>query len=110
MPEKVAHRLQEVVAAESARRTAVPAAGQGFGSSSRKPRATLGTFGAELEKPRKSRWVIPALAAAAAAAVVGFGGYILSARAGLNEPPVVAAVNSRDLGVEASALERATGA
>jgi anti-sigma factor RsiW len=30
--------------------------------------------------------------------------------AGLNEPPVVAAVSSRDLGAEASALERASGA
>jgi hypothetical protein len=70
---------------------------------------TLGTFGADLDKPRKSRWVVPALAAAAAAAVVGFGAYVISARAGLNEPPVVAAVNSRDLGAEARALERASG-
>lgn len=43
-------------------------------------RPTLGTFGADLDKPRKSRWVVPALAAAAAAAVVGFGAYVISAR------------------------------
>jgi hypothetical protein len=89
----------------------VPATGRGNGASSsaRGPRPTLGTFGADLDKPHKSRWAVPALAAAAAAAVVGFGAYVISAQAGLNEPPVVAAVNSRDLGAQASALERASG-
>jgi len=111
MPDAVAHRLSEVVAAESAHRAVVPASGRGNSPSSSawQPRPTLGTFGADLDKPRKSRWVVPALAAAAAAAVVGFGAYVTSARAGLNEPPVVAAVNSRDLGAEARALERASG-
>ena len=74
----------------------------------RQPRATLGTFGAELEKPRP-RWPLAALAAAAVAVVVGFAAYLISASAGLNEPPVVAAVNSRDLGVDARALEQASG-
>ena len=41
--------------------------------------------------------------------MVGFGAYMISASAGLNEPPVVAAVNSRDLGVDARALEQASG-
>ena len=111
MPDAVAHRLSEVVAAESAHRAVVPATGRGNSPSSSawQPRPTLGTFGADLDKPRKSRWVVPALAAAAAAALVGFGAYVISARAGLNEPPVVAAVSSRDLGAEASALERASG-
>jgi anti-sigma factor RsiW len=111
MPDAVAHRLEEVVAAENVHRTATSANGRNHDNSvpSWQPRPTLGTFGADLDKPRKSRWVIPALAAAAAAAVVGFGGYVISARAGLNEPPVVAAVNSRDLGTEASALERTSG-
>ena len=98
MPEAVAHRLNEVVAAESARR-----------SGAWKPRPTLGTFGQDLKKPSKSRWALPALAAAAAAAVVGFGAYLISASAGLNEPPVVAAINSGDLRVEAQALEQAAG-
>jgi anti-sigma factor RsiW len=112
MPDAVAHRLQEVVAAESADRDRVSAdvsaAGNGQ-SVAQAPRVTLGTFGTDLDKPRKSRWVVPALAAAAAAAVVGFGAYVISASAGLNEPPVVAAVDSRDLGAEAIALERTSG-
>jgi anti-sigma factor RsiW len=112
MPDAVAHHLQEVVAAESADRDRasadVSAAGNGQ-SVAQAPRVTLGTFGTDLDKPRKSRWVVPALAAAAAAAVVGFGAYVISASAGLNEPPVVAAVDSRDLGAEAIALERTSG-
>lgn len=98
MPEAVAHRLNDVVAAESARRTDVW-----------KPRRTLGTFGEDLKKSSKSRWALPALAAAAVAAVVGFGAYLISSSAGLNEPPVVAAVHSSDLGLEARALEQAAG-
>jgi hypothetical protein len=98
MPETVARRLNEVIAAESARRT------NGW-----KPKPTLGNFGQDLKKPSKSRWALPALAAAALAAVVGFGAYLLSASAGLNEPPVVAAVNGNDLGSEARALEQAAG-
>ncbi|HJY46330.1 MAG TPA: zf-HC2 domain-containing protein [Propionibacteriaceae bacterium] len=112
MPDSVAHRLEEVVAAESADRADAPdssAVGNGQSASHRQPRVTLGTFGTDLDKPRKSRWVIPALAAAAAAAVVGFGAYVISASAGLNEPPVVAAVDSRDLGAEAIALQRTSG-
>ena len=110
MPEAVAHRLEEVVAVESAHRTRASAgSGNGESASRGKPRATLGTFSTDLDKRRMARWVVPALAAAAAAAVVGFGAYAISAGAGLNEPPVVAAVDSRDLGAEASALERASG-
>jgi anti-sigma factor RsiW len=113
MPDAVAHRLQEVVAAESAHRNRssadVSADGNGESAARQAPRVTLGTFGTNLDKPRKSRWVIPALAAAAAAAVVGFGAYVISASAGLNEPPVVAAVDSHDLGAEAIALERTSG-
>jgi anti-sigma factor RsiW len=113
MPDAVAHRLQEVVAAESADRDRasadVRADGNGESAARQAPRVTLGTFGTNLDKPRKSRWVIPALAAAAAAAVVGFGAYVISASAGLNEPPVVAAVDSHDLGAEAIALERTRG-
>jgi anti-sigma factor RsiW len=98
MPEAVAQRLNDVVAAESARRTDVW-----------KPRRTLDTFGEDLKKSSKSRWALPALAAVAVAGVVGFGAYLISASAGLNEPPVVAAVHSSDLGLEARALEQAAG-
>ena len=113
MPDAVAHRLEEVVAAESAERAQASAdggaGGNGQSASRQQPSVTLGTFGQDLDKPRKTRWVIPAMAAAAAAAVVGFGAYVISAGAGLNEPPVVAAVDIRDLGAEASALERTSG-
>jgi anti-sigma factor RsiW len=111
MPDAVVHRLEDAIAAENAHRALASADGrdQDDSASTWQPRAKLDTFGADLDKPRKSRWVIPALAAAAAAAVVGFGAYVISARAGLNEPPVVAAVNSRDLGAEAGALERTSG-
>src|SRR4029450_10704519 len=74
-----------------------------------KPKRPLGTFGEDLKKSSKSRWALPALAAAAVAAVGGFGAYLISASAGLNEPPVVAAVQSSDLGLEARALEQAAG-
>jgi hypothetical protein len=37
---------------------------------------------------------------------VGFGAYVASATAGLNEPPVVAAVSSSNLGAQAGALQR----
>lgn len=70
-------------------------------------RPTLGHFGQDRPRARRGRWVAPLLAAAAAAALVGFGGYVLSASAGLNEPlPVAAAVNSRDLSADARALEQ----
>ena len=98
MPEAVADRLNNVVAAESARRV------EGW-----KPRPRLGTFGEDLNKPSRSHWALPVLGAAAVAAVVGFGAYVISASAGLNEPPVVAAVNSSDLGVQARALEQTAG-
>ena len=98
MPEAVAHRLNDAVAAESARRV-----------EAWKPRPTLGAFGQDLPRTPKARWVVPALAAAGLATVVGLGAYVISANAGLNEPPVVAAVSGSDLGAQARALERASG-
>lgn len=71
-------------------------------------RPTLGDFGADLPRRSWRRIVVPALAAALVAAVVGFGTYVVSASAGLNEPPVVAAVNSKSLALQAAALERST--
>ncbi|HEY6683883.1 MAG TPA: zf-HC2 domain-containing protein [Propionibacteriaceae bacterium] len=109
MPEAVAHRLNDVVAAQQVQRADASVMGSGLESvASRQRRATLGTFGEDLEKARP-RFALGALAAAAVAAVVGFSTYVISASAGLNEPPVVAAVNSRDLGADARALEQASG-
>ena len=97
MPIDVAERLNRVLVGESALR-----------NQPRRARVTLGNFGANRPvKKSTRRWLVPALAAAAAAAVVGFGSYVASASAGLNEPPVVAAVNSAQLGQQASALRQA---
>ena len=71
------------------------------------PRVTLGTFGATRSRPPVRRWLAPVLAAAVVALLIGFGGYVLSATAGLNEPPVVAAISStEDLGAQAGAVDR----
>ncbi|WP_375431279.1 hypothetical protein [uncultured Friedmanniella sp.] len=106
MPAAVAHRLQSVVAQESARRQAAAAEPA---SSPRTPRraVTLGHFGADRHRtPGWRRWV-PVLAAATAAAVLGCGGYVINATAGLNEPPVVAAaINTDDLAAQAAGLEQ----
>ena len=102
MPEAVAHRLNDVVAAQQVQRADASVMGSGLESVGSRRRATLGTFGEDLEKARP-RWALGALAAAVVAAVVGFSTYVISASAGLNEPPVVAAVTSRDLGADARA-------
>lgn len=115
MPQEVSHRLNEVIAAEGAHRSHARAtedwhSDRGLvAAGTWQPRKTLGTFGEDLKKPSKSRWLLPTLAAAAGAAIVGFGAYVISAGAGLNEPPVVAAVNSSDLATQARALEEAYG-
>lgn len=96
MPSDVAQRLSRVLVAESAHR-----------DRPRSAKVTLGNFGANRPAKPTQRWLVTALAAAAAAAVVGFGAYVASASAGLNEPPVVAAVNSTQLGKQASALQQA---
>jgi hypothetical protein len=105
----VARRLNDVIVAERARRVSSSVKSGGVEAArSWQHRKALGTFGEDLTK-RKSRWALAALAAAVVAAVVGFGAYLISAGAGLNEPPVVAAVNSRDLGADARALEQTSG-
>jgi anti-sigma factor RsiW len=108
MPQAVAERLDRVVAAEQDRRSGRRALSlvSSTGSSSR-ARPTLGRFGEDRPRPARRRVLVPALAAAAAAAVVGFGAYVVSAQAGLNEPPPVAAVSLSDLQTQAGALERA---
>ena len=107
MPADVAARLDRVLAGEVQRRSRQPARGDGPESGwSGQSRVTLGTFGADLPRRSTRRILLPALAAAAAAGVVGFGAYVASASAGLNEPPVVAAVSSASLAVQAGAVER----
>jgi hypothetical protein len=107
MPADVAARLDRVLAGETVRRSLQPARDKDTEPvASWPPRVTLGAFG--VDRPRRSarRILIPALAAAVAAGVVGFGAYVASASAGLNEPPVVAAVSSSNLGAQASVFER----
>ena len=111
MPSAVADRLNSVLLEEAARRAGTgtppgPEAPQPAKPRAARPRTTLGAFGDDRPKRSARRWIAPALVAAMAAGLVGFGGYVLSARVGLNEPPVVAAVNSTELGPDATALER----
>jgi hypothetical protein len=115
MPAGVAARLETVLAGEVDRRErrqslrtpsgGDPGAGAGLSGWSR---PTLGRFGEDLPRRSLQRRALPALAAAVIAALVGFGAYVVSASAGLNEPPVVAAVSSRNLATQAGALERST--
>jgi hypothetical protein len=109
MPPEVADRLNRILAGERmpSRLRAVDTDNEDTLPVRRQPppRATLGTFGADRPRRPARRWLVPALAAAAAALVIGFGGYVLSATAGLNEPPVVAALSStEDLGAQAGAV------
>jgi hypothetical protein len=107
MPPEVAARLDRVLAGEAERRSREPTRDEESGSgSSRPPRVTLGAFGVDRPRRPTRRILLPALAAAAAAVAVGFGAYVASASAGLNEPPVVAAVSSAHLGAQAGVFER----
>jgi putative zinc finger protein len=106
MPDAVVRRLDDVLAIESAQRAAAQAAAQHGGAHPLAVhRPSLGHF--ELHRPPARSWRrwAPALAAAALACVVGLGGYVASATAGLNEPPQVTAdLSSADLGRQAAAL------
>lgn len=119
MPATVAARLATVVATESARRATAgsplaaaagrpePAGGARAGRGSDRPgpgwlRPVLG----ELNFPsvRARRWAM-GLAAVAAATVIGAATYVVSASAGLNEPPVArVAVDSGQLGRQAGTI------
>jgi hypothetical protein len=122
MPAPVIARLDAVIAQEQARRgikTDVPASAGG-GSAGRGT-AVASEIGADVlawkprprlpdsaptgpHRGRAAGWV---LFAAAAATLVGFGGYVVSARAGLNEPPSgAAAVSSGELPQQAGELRR----
>jgi anti-sigma factor RsiW len=134
MPPDVAARLEAVVALEQQRRVAtgpvptggaVPLAGvtdltaarhpNGYGGPVTAPgagpaggtRATLGAFaGGEVARPARRHLIRTALVAAVAAVLVGFGGYVLSASVGLNEPSASAPVqiSSADLAGQARRL------
>lgn len=126
MPASVVARLNAAVRQEQQRREPLSASvgaepaptvgprvhrvtGPPYGTKAR-PHPSLGRFGADLRKVSAGRrWGIPVLAAAAAAAVVGFGTYVLSAGLGLDEPPAVSVtVNNGQLGPQASALRQRT--
>ncbi|MET0694763.1 MAG: zf-HC2 domain-containing protein [Propionibacteriaceae bacterium] len=104
MPADVAQRLTQALAEESRQRAAqaqVPPAPH----PAPYLHPTLGPFGADLSRPRWAKYALPAVAACVAAGVVGFAGYFISARAGLNEPPTsVAVVNSKQLGAQAQSV------
>lgn len=117
MPAAVARRLDGALAAESLRRQAeraqaetVHAARAGAAPPSPRPTrspVTLGHFGGDRRRVERGRHWMPVLAAACAATLAAFGGYVLSATAGLNEPPVVAAaVTTSDLASQARSLEQ----
>jgi Putative zinc-finger len=107
MPAEVAERLNRVLAGETVRRSLQPARDEDTEPvRSWPPRVTLGAFGVKRAPRSARRILVPALAAAVTAVVVGFGAYVASASAGLNEPPVVAAVSSSNLAAQASVFER----
>ncbi len=108
MPADVAARLDRVLAGETELRSLRPSRdeepyGEPGGSGSP---ATVADLGAYRRRHSGRRVALPAVAAAVAAAVVGFGAYVASATAGLNEPPVVAAVSSASLGAQAGMVQR----
>lgn len=118
IPDAVAARLQTALGQESVRRSRSGAGSPSEASGPHParsaahpltphPHPSLGHFVQELHPPAAWRRMVPLLAAAVLALVVGFGGYVLSATAGLNEPPVVtAAVSSADLADQARSIEQ----
>jgi len=118
MPAAVAARLDAVVSAESARRqqggpgqVALGQVGTGSGGGERSGSTRAGAHGwsrvplGQLEyaarPPQSGRWAL----AAGLAMLVGFGGYVVSAAAGLDDSPAsVVAVDSRRLGRQAEVI------
>jgi anti-sigma factor RsiW len=107
MPADIANRLDAALAAENERRTLTGLLDdRALPRGPRQPKPSLGSFGSDLPKRSLRRLVLPAMVAAAAAAVVGFAGYVVSASAGLNEPPTSASVvDPKRLGSEAKSIE-----
>jgi anti-sigma factor RsiW len=106
MPVAVSRRLESVLAAEAERRAVTGVLDDRSVRPPREPKPSLGSFGAGLPHRRLRNIVLPVLAAAVTAAAVGFGGYLVSASAGLNEPPsTAAAINPSQLGSQALRIE-----
>jgi hypothetical protein len=107
MPAAVASRLDSVLASESKRRTLTGLPDdRALPSGPRPLKPSLGSFEANLPKRTFRQLLPPVLVSAAVAAVIGFGGYVVSARAGLNEPPTTASiVDPQRLGSDARSLE-----
>lgn len=100
-PAGLADRLQAVIARESAHR----AAGVSTLADHRSARPGLGDFGADRRVSKRGPFLW-GLAAAILAAVVGFGGYVISSASGGNEPTLVAArIDPGHLAQEAESLE-----
>lgn len=110
MPSAVVSRLGAVITAEVSQVAVAEEVSPAVGSDAQTPwpHRSLGSFGGPASKRTNLRWLTPLLVAAMCAAGVGLGGYVLSARAGLNEPPQLSAISSSELGVDARELERAT--
>lgn len=111
MPADVFGRLSGVVAAESVRRTAAAHRRSGHVAHlMREPRPSLGSFDSRVGEPRRGRLLGRVLVGLGVAAVVGFGGYVLSATAGLNEPVATSpvSINPETLSKQATALRAAT--
>lgn len=115
MPPEVAQRLAQAIGQESRLRSSTTRPGVEGASSQHLQRSwsyvrpTLGSsFGADLPHRSRTRMIGLTAAACAVAGIVGFAGYVLSASAGLNEPPATApaVVSSGSLGPEAHAIEQ----
>jgi anti-sigma factor RsiW len=113
MPAAVTARLAGVIAAESRLRSeARPPAGSGplppATLAAGKP--SLGKFGENLRKGSRSLFWSKIVMAAIAAGLIGFGGYVVSAAAGLNEPGYDAAIaiDSNQLPAAAASVRAAT--
>ena len=108
MPPEVRDRLERAVAEQSARRarSGDTAAPSGLTRQLSRPRARLGSFDPVLPQVAKKRYLPMAMLAVAAALAAGFGGYVVSATAGLNEPTAtaVALPAAGDLASEASRI------
>ncbi|MFP5283695.1 MAG: hypothetical protein ACLGIF_09620 [Actinomycetes bacterium] len=108
MPAAVAARLERALRGEQARRAGARAAGGSrvAPEAAGWPRPTLGPL--QLPPPPRRRLALVGLVAAATTALAGFGGYLLSASIGMNEPPVaIAAVDSDQLSRQAEAIRAA---
>jgi hypothetical protein len=120
MPPAVAQRLEGVLAEETRHRGMVARSDEGRPSNGRPhggsvgaigshsyAKPSLGAFAVQLPRRSRPRLLASVVAACAAAGIVGFGGYVVSASAGLNEPAATApaVVSSARLGMQARTIQ-----